>query len=144
MVGCIEDDYHTPFINTKRFFYMPLRTVNLVERTVLSDKSSVINIPANTATDVFPDERLAEVISEKGEVVYREIFNVGPNNAYYRFGMNCDNVNNFNAYLIPGQMLEVATLERVSVYSAGCQIAVTVLRRRDLVPHLNNLNVITP
>lgn len=122
---------------------MPLRSVNLVERTVVSDKTSVKNVGANVATEVLPDERIGDVISEKGEVVYREIFNVGPNNAYYRFGEDADNVNNFNAYLVPGQMLEIATLERVSVYSAGCQIAITVLRRRDLVPHTSNTSVNT-
>ena len=129
---------------------MPLRSVNLVERTVVSDKTAAIAVPTNVATDVLPDERMGEVISEKGEVVYREIFNAGGNNAYYRFGEDCNPAAGalaYNAYLVPGQMLEVATLERVSVYcTGGTTIAVTVLRRRDLVPHTSStaINVITP
>lgn len=114
-----------------------IRTFTVVERNVFDAKLPPIVLVAGVRQDVLPD-----VTKFPGsETVYRELFNSGVNPAFYAFGRDCDNITNYNAYLAPGQMLEVATLERVSMMSiAGTTISRTSLERHDLeVPSKNIL-----
>lgn len=112
-----------------------IRAGNVVEKNVFSVYLEPVVCPALTATDVFPDETKAGI-----EIVYREIFNAGVNNAFYRIGGDCDNVKNYNAYLVPGQMLEIASLQRVSIYSvAGTTISRTEFKRDDMVQPGKNI-----
>ena len=68
------------------------------------------------------------------ELAYVELFNAGQNNAFYAYGRDCDNVNNFNAYMVPGQMLRVPVRQKVSMYSVGgTTIGRTVIRRVDTI-----------
>lgn len=116
-----------------------LRTLAIVERNVYDLKLLPITVPNNVATDVLPDSH-QDVMGAKagslgtitGEIARIEIFNNGPNNCYYAFGRNCDNVNNFNAYLVPGQMLEINVRERVSCY---CPVGTAVISRTVLSRH---------
>lgn len=113
-----------------------IRAGNVVEKNVFAISLEPVVCPASTATDVFPDEsKVANM-----EIVYREIFNAGVNNAFYKIGGDCDNVKNYNAYLVPGQMLEIASLQRVSIYSvAGTTISRTEFKRDDMVQPGKNI-----
>lgn len=112
-----------------------IRSGNVVEKNVFAISLEPVVCAAATATDVFPDETKVGI-----EIVYREIFNAGANNAFYKIGGDCDNVKNYNAYLVPGQMLEIASLQRVSVYSvAGTTISRTEFKRDDMVQPGKNI-----
>ncbi len=110
----------------------------IIEKNVFDDKLAAVVVPTNVSTEVLPDISKESIV--KGEVVWREIFNAGANNAYWAYGRQCDNLSNFSGYIIPGQQLEVTTLESVNVFSVGgCTIARAQFRRMDLVPHKNIL-----
>ena len=111
-----------------------LRTIPILERGISDAALPPITVPDSIATDVFPDttDTTAGPINPltNGEATYIEMFNVGPNNAYFAINRKCDNQNNFNGYIIVGQAYSVPTRQRISVFSVGgTKIARTFLTR---------------
>lgn len=117
---------------------MSFRVSNSVEKNVISQPFAPIVVPATAATDVLQD-----VTKSIGELAARYIQNVGGDDCYYAFGVNCSPTNfcgmlakpttlNANGHGV-GQQLDVSNCgQRVSVYSiAGTIIARTVLVRND-------------
>lgn len=105
---------------------MPIRTVFILDKSAADDKLAQLAIVgAAAAVDAFADESKSAagtggVPRPGGEVIVRELFNSGASNLYYAYGRTCDVASgNYLAYIVPGQMLEVPVLERVSVYAAG-------------------------
>jgi hypothetical protein len=115
-----------------------LRVYNKVESNVFNRPIPPITLAANVAQDVLPDERLSGI-----EYAFRELFNAGSNNAYYSFGSDVSldaKAPNYNAFIAPGQMLEVATLERVNMLSpGGTIISITRLQRDEMVQPNKNI-----
>ena len=118
---------------------MPLRVSNSVERSVTIVPSELAVIPAGTAVDV-----LADLSKVNGEYAGRYIQNVGANDCYYNFGVNCDPTH-FNGILSKpstvdangygsGQQFDASNCpQKVSVYSVGgTTISMTILKRNDL------------
>ena len=103
-----------------------IRTLSIVERNTVDKMVNPVTLAAGVAKDVIDDSE-----NLHHEIANIELFNAGSNNAYYAFGRTCDNVNNFNAYIAPGQMLEVPVRQRVSMFSVGGTIiGVTIILRR--------------
>jgi len=97
-----------------------------LERNVLDLKLPPQVLAAATATTVIDDS-----IAKNGEYASIELFNAGANNAFYAYGRNCS-PQDYNAFIVPGQMLVVEVRERVSMYSVGgTTISKTILRRMD-------------
>lgn len=108
-------------------------TAPQLERNLVDSELVTIDVPTNVSTEVIPDS-----IAKSEEYSNIEIFNAGANNAYYAFGRTCDNVRNFNAYLVPGQMLEVGVRQAVNIFSVGgCTIARTALKRRTQTTNIH-------
>lgn len=114
---------------------MPLRISNIVERNTFDMNVPAVALVANTAKDVLPDIR-----NTVEEIVARYIFNAGAANIYYRYGEDCDTVSNFNAWIAPGQMLNVETRQRVSCVSTQNGTAsITQIKRDDLIQPGKNI-----
>lgn len=118
---------------------MPIRVSNSVERSVTIVPYQLIIIPAATAVDV-----LIDISRINGEYAGRYIQNVGANDCYYNFAVNCDPTH-FNGILSKpsavdangygsGQQLDASNCpQKVSVYSVGgTTIAMTIFKRNDL------------
>lgn len=104
-----------------------LRTINALDKRVLSVPTKPVVVPDKTATTVLPDTTKSSV-----EYAYIELFNAGNNNAYYCYGTDADNIQNYHGWMVPGQQLEVPTRELVSIYAVGgTTIAITLLKRVD-------------
>lgn len=113
-----------------------LRVVSTVEKNIVNEPIPAMVIAAATSTEVLPD-----ISKVRGEWCTRQIFNAGANNAYYNFGGTCDSVSNFNAWLVPGQMLDCSNHPMsVNVFStAGTTISITSLKRSDNDTRVNIL-----
>ena len=112
-----------------------LRTIPILERGISDVCLPPIVVPDSKAIDVIPDTTNGSVAGPgtpmvNNEVAYIEIFNVGPNNAYFATNRDCDNITNFNGYIVVGQAYSVPTRQRLSVFSVGgTTIARTFLTR---------------
>lgn len=106
-----------------------------LERNALDQKIVAVTVPTNVSTEVVPS-----TIASKEEYISIQIFNAGGNNAYYAYGRTCDTTKNFNAWLVPGQMLDVQCREAVNVFAVGgTTIAVTMIRRVSEPAVSNNI-----
>ena len=125
---------------------MSLFVANSVEKNVVNVPTTPIVVPSNTPTDVLPD--LTQV---NGEYCGRFIQNVGANDCYYSFGVNCS-PQQFNGVIAKpasvnanghgsGQQFDSSNCgQRLSVYSVGgTTIAVTLLKRNNLVQGSGNI-----
>ena len=103
-------------------------------RNVRTIPTPPVVLAAGVAKDLLPN-------AEKGiaEVTGRFLFNAGPGNVYYNIGTDCDNVTNFNGYIVPGQQLDVSnTNERVSGFTTtNATVAVTIQKTDNYVAENN-------
>jgi len=95
-------------------------------------------VDAMLPTFILGDSATKDVVTDstykQGDIAFIELFNAGANNAYYAYGRDCDNLRNFNGFIVPGQMLRVATRQRVSMFSVGgTTIGITVMKRVENV-----------
>jgi hypothetical protein len=113
---------------------MPSRIISYAERNTQIDPPSVVNVPANTATQVLPNE------PQRGEIAARYIQNTGANPLFYSFGITnatggpvCDNLLQYHGYLPAGSQLDCSAHRKiVSVFSvAGTTVSTTTIRRND-------------
>lgn len=121
---------------------MPLRTVGVVEKNIVTDLDFIkpVIVVDSVATDV-----LSDILSNVGdpnsnnvpnyECAARYVQNVGANNAYYAIGFDASPVAYNGILYAGGQQLNVSDSgERVSVYAVGgTTIARTVFIRKDMV-----------
>jgi hypothetical protein len=107
-------------------------TAPQLERNLVDSKVIAKVVPTNVSTEVIADS-----IAKNEEYAYIELFNAGVNNAYYAFGRTCDTAENFNGWIVPGQMLEVVVREAVNIFSVGgTTIAITMLKRRTQIQNI--------
>lgn len=107
--------------------------IGVAERNVQFDPPRVVIVPANTSTEIFPDETRS-----RGEIAQRYIQNVGANPVFYSFGVAnaagvpmCDGVAILHGLLAVGQQLDCSHRRCVAVYGGATSISTTVGRRHD-------------
>lgn len=111
-----------------------IRTVGIIERSVLDKSLPPIVLVANVAADIIADS-----LADEEELAGIQLYNAGVNPAYYAYGRDCSAAN-YNAILAAGQMLDVQTRQRVSMLSvAGTTIGITYLIRGDFTASKNIL-----
>ncbi len=113
--------------------YKSMRTITSCERNVQVEPARIVNVPADTAVEVFPDETRSE-----GEIVTRWLQNVGANPLYISFGASladgspaCNNTDTFHTYINSAQLFDCFPhRKRVCVYSVlGTTVSTTKLTR---------------
>lgn len=107
-----------------------IRTINVVERDVVSEPKAPVAIGANAAgVDVLPD-----LTQARGEWVTRSIQNVGGNACNFAIGTSAS-ATYYSGQLQPGQQLDCTMYgpSRINVYAASATtIAVISMMRLDL------------
>ena len=108
-----------------------IRSVNIVEKSVIALPPVIVTGVANANKEVLPDFSTFPTTEYSG----RYIFNAGAANLYYAFGVECDNVASYHGWMVPGQMLDCSNHgARVCCYSTGAIVAATtILKRNDLI-----------
>jgi len=117
-----------------------IRTIQTVSRQVVANPPVVVNIVANTSTQVLQNlngdpNATPPVPPTIDEVYARYLFNSGTTNLYFRINGTCDGTVNFNGWIVPGQQLDCSDHpQSVAVFAtqAGGQVAVTILCNKDL------------
>lgn len=113
---------------------MPSQIVTYVERNTSVDAPRIVNVPANTATIIFP------ATQPRVTLAARYIQNVGSNRLYYSFGIltstgaaACNAIDVFHGFLEAGQQLDCSAFAGpVCGFSVdGTTVSTTQVRRNN-------------
>ena len=119
-----------------------MRVVGTVEKNIRPDPANVVNVAANTSTDIFDD--LSSTKYACIEMSARYLQNLTGGDLYYCVGQDCNanaGAKSYHGILSDRQQLDCSNHgARVSVFSvAGGDVSTLILRRRDLSEHVTIL-----